>query len=476
MKTTKLKIKNVLGIKQLELDGKSVELSGANGTGKTSVLDAIRKILTNDFPRDVLITQGENESEIYLETDTGLSVERKIRQNKADYLNVSENGAKISSPQSFLNELFTPLQLDPIGFTKMTRQEKNRILLDLIQFDWNLEWIENQFGELPKGVNYEQNILQVLHDIQAEKGYYYKTRQEINSEELHKRKTIQDIAKDIPANFDVTKWENYSVSEKSAELTKAQILNAKIEKCKMFKANYDDKIRAFEAEKKIAITNEEKLIQSEREYSEKTIERLKAEIKAEQDKLLTLDGKLKDKKAIHEETYKTNVAKLESDLEVANQYIDKDIIDIAPLQSEITQAEKMKLFVNEYKRLESEKERQKELIEQSAELTRKIELARELPATILKTAKMPIDNLTVESGIPLVNGLPISNLSDGEQLQLCVDVSIAKTNNLQIVLIDGVESLSTANREMLYKKCHEKGLQFIATRTTDTNELIITEL
>ena len=47
---------------------------------------------------------------------------------------------------------------------------------------------------------------------------------------------------------------------------------------------------------------------------------------------------------------------------------------------------------------------------------------------------------------------------------------------LQIILIDGTEKLSTGLREKLYKKCKEKGLQFIATRTTDDTAMTVVEL
>lgn len=89
---------------------------------------------------------------------------------------------------------------------------------------------------------------------------------------------------------------------------------------------------------------------------------------------------------------------------------------------------------------------------------------------------MPVEGLTVKDGIPLINGLPVTNLSEGEKLELCVDVAISKSSNLQIILIDGVERLSDENRDKLYKKCKEKGLQFIATRTTNSDELEINYL
>ena len=85
MKISKIKIKNLFGITEQELDGKSIEISGANGVGKTSVLDAIRYALTNSSNRDYIIKNGSTEGEILIETDTGLSINRKKRTNSSDY-------------------------------------------------------------------------------------------------------------------------------------------------------------------------------------------------------------------------------------------------------------------------------------------------------------------------------------------------------------------------------------------------------
>ena len=64
MKTTKITIKNLFGIRETTLDGKSVEISGPKGSGKTSVLDAIRYALTNRSDRDYIVHQGADEGEI----------------------------------------------------------------------------------------------------------------------------------------------------------------------------------------------------------------------------------------------------------------------------------------------------------------------------------------------------------------------------------------------------------------------------
>lgn len=54
MKITKIKVKNLFGIAEYEADGASVELSGKNGAGKTSVIDAIRYALTNKSDESTL--------------------------------------------------------------------------------------------------------------------------------------------------------------------------------------------------------------------------------------------------------------------------------------------------------------------------------------------------------------------------------------------------------------------------------------
>jgi hypothetical protein len=151
-------------------------------------------------------------------------------------------------------------------------------------------------------------------------------------------------------------------------------------------------------------------------------------------------------------------------------------MDTAELSAEIEAAETMRKYLSDFERIQKMNKECEELKAKSEELTSKITLARELPGEILKTAKIPIDGLTVEEGIPLINGLPISNLSDGETLDLCVDITIQKPGGLQIILIDGAERLDAKSRVALYQKCKDKGLTLIATRVTDSEELEITEL
>lgn len=368
------------------------------------------------------------------------------------------------------------MQLNLVEFSEMSKQEQNKAILDLIDFKWDLNWIKEQFGEIPEGVNYEQNILQVLNDIQAEDSVYYKERQNVNRDIRNNQAFIEDLVKSIPENYNAKKWEEFNLTDKLKELMIAKEKNSKIEEAKLFINSYDNKIKGYEGKRDIAIAAEEKNISIERENLQREIVQFEEKIKADKEKLNTLNSKLEDKKKIINLEFDKQVAALDESIKRAKEFANEEIIDISKLQEECDLAENMKLHLNEYKRMKEYEEEVIKLQEISNEYTRKIDLARQLPSEILKTATIPIEGLTVENGLALINGKPVSNLSEGEKLMLCVDVALMKPNSLKLILLDGVEKLSVENREKVYNKCKQAGLQFIATKTTNENELIITEV
>ena len=215
--------------------------------------------------------------------------------------------------------------------------------MTLIEFNWDLNWIKEKFGEIPQGVDYQQNILQVLNDIQSEKGVYFQTRQDINREIRNKTAFISDIAKDIPQGFQAEKWEAYDLSEAYTKITKAQEYNSRIERAKLFKDSYDNKVRGYQAEMEIAVSNLKSAITVEREQLTSEIERKKAEIKAAEDKLNSLSDKIADKTKIFESEDREKVAKLDSDIKVADEYTGKQLVNISAMQAEVKTAEEMKI-------------------------------------------------------------------------------------------------------------------------------------
>lgn len=476
MNVTKIKIKNLFGIKEYEMDGSSLELSGKNGVGKSSVIDAIRYALTNKSSREYIVRQGETEGEILVETDTGLMIDRKARTSMADYKSVKQNGLEVRSPEAFLREIFTPLQLNPVEFMNMDAKQQNAQILDMIEYPWDMGTIREWFGEIPAWVNYEQNILSVLNDIQAENGLYFQNRQDINRDIRNKKAFIEEIGASIPVGYEVEKWEKAEVGELYKEIERQQKENQEIQSAKQIIENKNNKIRKFEADRQISISALNTEISNREGQIDKDIIRLQEQVKALQTEKDNLAAKKADKLEIINQTYQANVAEFEAQCKEYEKYIGKEPLDTTELSKQAEEIEKMKSHINEYRRMQRLQDEVAELQSQSQSLTDKIEKARTLPGEILESCIIPIEGLTVQNGIPLINGLPISNLSDGQKLDLCVDVAIQKPNGLQIILIDGVEKLATDMREKLYEKCKIKGLQFIATRTTDEPDLTVVEL
>lgn len=478
MKISKLKIENLYGIEQLELDGKSVELTGSNGVGKSSVLDAIRLALTNNSKRKYIVKNGEKEGIVFVKLDNGITIDRKKRVDKSDYKSIKDdNGNEISSPETFLKDIFTPLQLEPVEFLSMSEQEQNRILLNLIEFNKDKkEFIQEKFGEIPNWVNYDNSILEILNQIQSKEGMYYQNREEINRNARNGLAIIQDIAKDIPENYEYNKWKNYTLSDKYEELNKDKNFNEKIDKSIAYKEDYANKIKQIETVENNTLLQIEADKTTEKNKITAEILGLKSRIELLQKELENVDMKYEN---VISETKSQTIAekaKLDENIRVANEWASKEKKNTEELENELKIAEEMKGHLNEYDRMKDMQEKVDTLQKESQDLTDKIELARQLPGKILKEAKLPVENLSVENGIPLVNGLPIGNLSEGEKLQLCVDVTLSNNNNLKLILIDGTEKLSEENRKKLYEICKEKGLTVIATRTTDNPELSIIEL
>lgn len=478
MKITQLKIENLYGIEEIDLNGKSVELIGSNGVGKSSVLDAVRLALTNNSKRKYIVRNGQTEGRVYVKLDNGITIDRKKRTNKSDYKSIKdENGNEITSPEAFLKDIFTPLQLEPVEFLSMSEQEQNRILLNLIKFDKDKQqFITEKFGENINWVDYSDSILEILNQIQAKDGKYYVDREEINRNARNAQAIVNDIAKDIPEGYDAEKWRNYSLSDKYSELSQNKEYNAKIDKCIAYKQDYTNKIEQIETVEKNKILTIEADKNAEKSIIEGKIKEYTNEIKILQQKLETLDASYSSRIENAKAETIAEKAKLEENIEIANEWSVKEKLETDTLENELKIAEEMKNHLNEYDRMIEMQHNVEKLREQSERLTDKIELARKLPGEILKEVEIPVKNLTVENGIPLVNGLPVGNLSEGEKLQLCVDVTLGDKNNLKLILIDGTEKLSEENRNKLYEICKEKGLQVIATRTTDEDILNIIEL
>ncbi|MBF1188621.1 MAG: hypothetical protein HXM02_11340, partial [[Eubacterium] sulci] len=324
MKITKIKIKNLFGIKEYEADGSNKELSGKNGTGKTSVIDAIRYALTNKSDRQYIVRNGESEGEIIIETDTGLLLDRKARIGMVDYKSIKQNGVPVGSPESFLKDIVTTLQLSPVDFMNFDTKKQNSMLLDLIQYEWDMNTIREWFGEIPAGINYEQNILAVLNDIQSENGEYYMTRQDINREARAKKAIIEEIAGEIPVEYNLEYWKGVNLGELYTKIEQIRKNNSEIEKAKLMIEGQANKLRSFEADREIKLASLEREMAAEGNNIDSELARLKERIIALEKEKESLNTKKADRARLIESEFEKEKAQYLSNIATYAELADKE--------------------------------------------------------------------------------------------------------------------------------------------------------
>lgn len=121
-------------------DGNLVVLSGRNGQGKTSVLDAITYALAGKHSVCAEpIRRGEEAAEIVCDLGD-LVVRRRFIAGGGTTLEVtSRDGLRYPSPQTVLDKLVGELTFDPLAFSRRAPAEQQEILRALIGLDFTAD-------------------------------------------------------------------------------------------------------------------------------------------------------------------------------------------------------------------------------------------------------------------------------------------------------------------------------------------------
>ncbi|HBP64075.1 MAG TPA: hypothetical protein DD730_07355 [Desulfosporosinus sp.] len=223
MKISRLEVSNFVGISEFKFDlGKINILTGRVGSGKTSIIEAIEKGFSNKSQRVEVIRHGEDNATIFIKTDDGLEIDRKLRTNKADYLKVRKAGQAVPSTEKFLKQFLKGELFKPLEFCTKTPVEQAKIILNLLEIPWTMDDISNWFGEIPADVNYEDHILQVIGQIVKN---YFSQREVVNREIVVVKAQVAGYKNELPANYDGEAWRSKKVAEYYTAVSDAEHLN-----------------------------------------------------------------------------------------------------------------------------------------------------------------------------------------------------------------------------------------------------------
>ncbi len=145
MRIIRFQAENIKKLKTVEItpQGAVVHLTGANGSGKSSVLDAIYMALAGAkaAPAEP-IRQGEQSARVTLDLGE-LVVTRRFSAGGRSTLTVeAADGAKYGSPQAMLDALLGALCFDPLAFARMEAKEQLAALRQLVPVAVDLDSLD----------------------------------------------------------------------------------------------------------------------------------------------------------------------------------------------------------------------------------------------------------------------------------------------------------------------------------------------
>lgn len=117
-------------------------ITGKNGNGKTSTLDALWYLLagTSNIPIKVI---REGEESAIIKADIGeYEIVRKFTQKTTSLTITGSDGIKVSSPQALLDSLIGKITLDPREFSAMKSKEQFSVLKNIVPLDVDLDALD----------------------------------------------------------------------------------------------------------------------------------------------------------------------------------------------------------------------------------------------------------------------------------------------------------------------------------------------
>jgi len=242
-------------------------------------------------------------------------------------------------------------------------------------------------------------------------------------------------------------------------------LQAKIQE---LKAEYAERIATVDKKSNIDKENSKTMMEHRKQNETDLINIQENKISSKNQELLSLD-EIEKQEIINIENVKAaEIEKVKEKVGEAAKYLENnEETDITPLQIEADNVAEMQSYLRQWDMmLDIRDVKLAEKCRYSSLLTERIEKARTLPGELLKTAKMPIEGISVdEKGLIRINNTLIEGLSDGEKLELAMKIAREQCGELKVICVDKWESLNPAAQTKLLEEMESDDFQYFITST-----------
>jgi len=418
---SRVRIKNVLAIEDAEINVGSdgLKISGRTGSGKTSLLHAIQAVFDENV-RTKMVRQGADHGDIVLVMSDGTTASRKISDDGAERpVVIGPNGKPISSPATHLKKMAPALLLNPVRFVEMDETQKAKVLAEVFPVDLSQSELESICGEDVDLQEVDQRANGLARANQAYKAAY-NARHGANGELKQAEASRDAERKKIPADFDAETVRGLSSETIAKELGKIE---------------HHNRVIADGTTQLAKLEGDEKTLNSE-------IESLRKQLAEKEAQLQTVSARIK----------------------TGREWLSNNKpIDPAPTQATLHSLDQQRMYLHCFDQAEAYDKQCKDITSRALRLDAIVATLKNLPGELVRRSKIPIEGLSIENGVVHVNGLPINNLSEGEQYRIAVRVAAAGTKDLSFVCIDGAEKMTTVAREKLIDDLQAEGIQVFYT-------------
>lgn len=417
VRISRIRINNILGIDELEFEpGSLTEVTGKNGGGKTSVLEAIRSVIRGGHDA-TLLRRGADEGEVVLVLDNDMTITKRVTAAKSD-LSIERDGMKAQRPAETIKALADLLSVNPIDFLRASKKDRVNVLLEAMPMPADLEKLSELTGS-------ETNWLEDLHALDAIAQLHkqiYDERTGVNRSAKDKQATIRQLRDTLPdddAADDASDLEGLRGQLREMEARRDQELG-----------RITTKLDGLRKE------HEENMEELRQQMDEERARFNDLERKAGAQKQKTLDSFHRDRAGVAErisaaEAIQDQVSKAEATREA-----------IATMKNDVDA-----------------------LTAESETKTAAIEALEKHKAELLSS--LPIPGLEVRDGEIFRDDVPFDRLNTASQVQIAVEVAKLRAGKLGLVCVDGIELLDSDSYAEFKRQAADSDLQMVVARVSD---------
>lgn len=458
-RVNRIRIRNILGIEELDIrPGKVTVIEGANASGKTSALEALKAVFKGGHDA-TLIRRGAKEGEVVLEIGPDdVEVTKKVRPLTSSLEARHPTMGKISASQTWLNGLVDALSVNPIEF--LVASDRARKLLEAMP----LELPRERLQEAMEGTGLEapapSGRVHALELIDSARKIVYDERTGVNRVAKEQRTTAEQLRASLPAGAGEADQANHVGALERRQKDLERKLAGEVSRIDVEVEKQVSRVNAQLAE--VTGDLKDRIRDAERE-AEEEIARIRERLQATKERINAEIESLEHEAETQVEQLRADAVSSKEDLQIEVQpEINKLEAAIGAARERAKAAER---DANTRRMVEEARAKAEAHEAKSRVLTSALERLDALKGGLLEA--LPIEGVTIQDGEVHRYGIPFPRLNTAEQIKLCVEVAKLRAGKLSLVCVDGLERLDDPTFDLFVQELVSSGLEAVVTRVTE---------